>query len=75
MPTVYQTGSFKITLYFRDHAPPHFHVVGRGFEALVAIETLTVMEGGAPKPALRAALNWAKKNKVLLLAKWEEMHP
>lgn len=35
--------STEIAMYFADHNPPHFHVLGRDGAAQVAIETLEVI--------------------------------
>ena len=32
-----------ITMYFRDHPPPHFHAHYAEHEAVIAIETLSVV--------------------------------
>lgn len=54
MPTLRRFATCKIALYADDHAPPHFHIEGRGFRALVEIETLEVRAGDARKAAVRA---------------------
>lgn len=44
MPTLYRQGNWKITMYFRDHPPPHFHVVTSSREeAQVAIRDLELI--------------------------------
>ncbi len=76
MPTVHRHGKWRITMYFRDHDPPHFHVRIRGHrEARVRISDLTVMAGAVPARTLRSALSWANANKFILNAKWRELHP
>jgi Domain of unknown function (DUF4160) len=35
----------KIAIYADDHMPPHFHIEGRGFRAVVEIETMAVRAG------------------------------
>ncbi len=58
-------------MYFADHNPPHFHVLGREGAAQVRIDTLEVMAMSG-KVDLREALDWAAANQLLLTAKWEE---
>jgi Domain of unknown function (DUF4160)/Helix-turn-helix domain len=41
--------NYKIAIYADDHLPPHFHIEGRSFRALVEIETMTVRAGDARK--------------------------
>jgi hypothetical protein len=50
MPTIKNFGGFRITMYFEDHNPPHFHIVSPTQEAVVEIATFTVIAG-----AMRAA--------------------
>ncbi len=76
MPTLYRRGNWKITMYFRDHEPPHFHIVTRDHrEAQVRISDLTVITGAVQSKTLRSALTWANGNKFVLRAKWRELHP
>jgi len=48
--------------------PPHFHIEGRGFRAVVEIETMMVRAGNVRKAS--KALKWAHENVVLLRAEW-----
>jgi hypothetical protein len=76
MPTLYRTGNWKITMYYADHGPPHFHIMTRDRrEAQVRLADLTVMAGEVPATILKAAGAWAASNQALLLAKWWELHP
>ena len=59
-------------MYFADHPPPHFHVLGRDGAAQIAIETLEVIAIGG-RIDLREALAWAGANTALLRAKWTEL--
>lgn len=63
-------------MYAMDHLPPHFHVRTRdGREALVNIETLAVLSGSIGGRELVEALEWARRNKATLTAKWQELNP
>ena len=37
-----------IAMYYRDHAPPHFHAVYGEYEATIVIATLSVLSGDLP---------------------------
>jgi hypothetical protein len=39
MPTISRFYGIVIRMYFSDHAPPHFHAVYSGEEAVIAIES------------------------------------
>lgn len=58
-------------MFFADHNPPHFHVLGRDGAAQVRIDTLEVIAMSG-KVDLREALVWAADNRTLLEAKWQE---
>lgn len=68
MPTIRRFANCKIAIYADDHLPPHFHIEGRGFRAVVEIETLAVRAGDARKAA--DAMEWAASNKSLLWSEW-----
>ena len=43
-------------MFWREHAPPHFHALYAEHEALIDIRTLENIKGSLPKRAL--ALGW-----------------
>jgi len=49
--------------------PPHFHVVGVEFDALVEIETMLVIRGNVVKA--QDAMDWAHENRDIIRAEWE----
>lgn len=69
MPTIKDFGGCKIHMYFEDHNPPHFHVVGPDFAAKIALSDLSVLSGSLPRKA-RKALEWAEENRDLLEEFW-----
>ena len=42
LPTIRRFANCKISIYADDHMPAHFHIEGRGFRAIVEIETMAV---------------------------------
>ncbi|HYD72265.1 MAG TPA: DUF4160 domain-containing protein [Candidatus Binatia bacterium] len=62
----------EIAMYFADHNPPHFHVLGRDGAAQVSIEELEVIAISG-RVDLSEALEWAAENKALLREKWNEL--
>lgn len=58
-------------MFFADHPPPHFHVLGREGAAQVRIDTLEVIAMSG-RLDLRKALAWAAENRAFLEAKWIE---
>ena len=74
MPTLQKFISSKIEMRFRDHLPPHVHVVTADRrEALIVIESLAVT-GNIPRRELGEALAWIRENRTLLLETWERYH-
>ncbi len=71
MPRLVRFSSTEIAMFFADHPPPHFHVLGREGAAQVTIESLEVIAMSG-RIDLREALEWATENKALLEAKWME---
>ena len=59
-------------MYFADHNPPHFHVLGRDGAAQVRIDTLEVIATSG-RIDLREALDWAANNKTMLETRWHEL--
>ena len=59
-------------MYFSDHPPPHFHVLGRGGQAQIAIEDYRVM-ARTGRIDLTDALAWAASHREELVARWNEL--
>jgi len=58
-----------IYMYYRDHAPPHFHAEYAEFEITVEIET-GVITGKFPRRALNLVMEWYSLHKAELAADW-----
>jgi len=72
MPTVQRFARCKIAIYADDHLPPHFHIEGRGFRAIVEIESAKVRAGNVAKA--RDAMEWARQNRARLRAAWAALN-
>jgi hypothetical protein len=57
-------------MYFRDHAPPHFHARYAGEEAVIAIADGTVLRGELPDRALRLVREWLEAHRRELDENW-----
>lgn len=71
MPSVMRFDQFTIYIYADDHAPPHFHVVGHGFNATIRLSDLSLDRGRLPPGILAEAIRWAAANLDDLKAAWE----
>jgi len=72
MPTIHRFANCKIAIYADDHFPPHFHIEGRDFRAIVEIETLSVRAGDVRRAA--EAMAWAELNLDVLRAEWARLN-
>lgn len=59
-----------ITMYYRDHEPPHFHAVYGEHQAQIVIATLEPLFGELPSRALRLVREWAELHRAELEANW-----
>lgn len=59
-----------ISMYWRDHQPPHFHANYAGEEAQVRIDDGTFMAGSLPRTAARLVGEWAGLHRDELIANW-----
>jgi hypothetical protein len=57
-------------MYFRDHAPPHFHAYYGGQTALIEIDSGNVVRGSLPDRALRLVREWASQHLQELHTNW-----
>ena len=72
MPTISSFYGILIAMYWREHAPPHFHAEYGEHEALIDIRDLCVLEGRLPRRALQLVLDWAELHQAELLANWQQ---
>jgi hypothetical protein len=70
MPEVARFYGITIKIFFGDHPPPHFHAIYGEFNALVSIETLTILEGDLPNRAEKLIIEWATLYQDELLSIW-----
>ena len=61
MPRLSQFYGIAIYMYYRDHAPPHFHAIYGEHEATFRIATGTVLAGRLPRRARRwSRIGWRR---------------
>ncbi len=70
MPEISRFLGIIIYMYYKGHAPAHFHAVYNEYTITVEINT-RVVSGRFPKNALRAVLEWLDINKNNLLQNWD----
>lgn len=71
MPTISIFYGIIIQMFWRDHAPPHFHAAYGEFEVLIDIQTLKIIEGTMPRRALALILEWSMQHRDELMEDWK----
>jgi hypothetical protein len=69
MPELSRFLGIVIYMYYREHAPPHFHAEYGEFEITVDVET-GVVTGKFPRRALNLVLEWYTLHKAELSENW-----
>ncbi len=70
MPEISRFFGIIIAMYYNDHAPPHFHVRYGSERAIVAIESLALLEGKLSPRALGLVMEWASIHQDELEEDW-----
>ncbi len=70
MPRLSYFYGIAVYMYFRDHAPPHFHAIYADWEAVMGIRSRRVLQGGLPTRALALVREWARIHEAELLDAW-----
>lgn len=71
MPTISTFYGLIIQMYFREHAPPHFHVKYDDYAAVVDIRNVQITDGKLPRRATNLVLDWAELHQAELLKDWD----
>lgn len=61
-------------MYFRDHNPPHFHAEYGEYEASIAINDFSILDGDLPNRVFSYVIEWAVSHKAELMKDWDDMH-
>jgi hypothetical protein len=72
---LYQIGKLIIRVYANDHLPPHFHAITPDLEALIEIETLSIIRGHLSPQARKIVMSWAARNRDAVVAEWNRTNP
>lgn len=71
MPRLSEFYGIVVYMYFRDHAPPHFHGIYAGEEAQILISDGTILAGSLLRTAANLVAEWARLHHDELAANWE----
>lgn len=70
MPTISEFFGIVIRMYYRDHAPAHFHAYYGEYEAIVRIQPPEISAGHLPQHQRSLVLQWARQHQDELLEDW-----
>lgn len=70
MPIISRFFGIIIYMYWRDHAPPHFHAKYGDQQITVEIET-GIIKGNMSKRAKKMVQEWRESHKEELLTDWK----
>ena len=70
MPQISRFFGIIISMFYKDHNPPHFHAEYGDDEVLIKIEDLNY-RGHLPGRALGLVIEWASEHQQELMVNWE----
>ncbi len=70
MPEISRFFGVIVTMNFREHNPPHFHVSYGGYEASISIQDLRTLDGSLPNRIKGLVLEWADAHRDELMTNW-----
>lgn len=71
MPEISLFYGIRVTMYYEDHNPPHFHVEYAGNKAIIDILNASVLRGALPNKQLKLVLAWCVLHQDELMQNWE----
>ena len=71
MPEISLFQGIRITMFYSDHNPPHFHAAYGEYKCLVDIQSGCVMLGSLPARQLKLVLAWNELRRDELMKNWE----
>lgn len=71
MPEISRFLGIIITMYYKDHSFPHFHVRYGEHRGVFSISELKLIEGQLPRRITSLVLEWAFEHREDLLEDWE----
>jgi len=71
MPRISTFYGIAIYMYYKDHAPPHFHAIYGDSEATIDIQLIEIHDGSLPRRAKKLVLEWAAEHNEDLMQNWQ----
>lgn len=71
MPEIARFLGIIIMIFYKDHAPPHFHAKYSDKAGTFSISDLKMLEGNLPPKVVSLVIEWAEMHKNELMTDWE----
>ena len=73
MPEICRFYGIRITIYFDEHPPSHFHAEYGEYEAVFSVETGDIINGHLPATARKLVKKWFKLQKDAIKEVWNHI--
>ena len=74
MPEISRFFGIIIRMFYKDHAPPHFHVEYGEHKAVIGIKDQNLLEGSLPDKQFKLIQAWALIHEEELLQNFSELN-
>ncbi len=71
MPEISRFFGIIISVYYKDHSPPHFHVKYGEYRGVIGLNHLDLIEGKLPARVIGLVLEWTFQHRDELREDWE----
>jgi hypothetical protein len=71
MPRIAEFFGIVVSMFYKDHAPPHFHAAYNEYEATITIDPIRILEGSLPRRVQSMVFEWAALNQAELREEWD----
>jgi hypothetical protein len=71
MPQISRFFGIIIRMYYNDHNPPHFHAEYGEFEAMIGIDTASILSGALPPRIMGFVAEWTLQHQKELMDNWK----
>jgi len=71
MPRISEFFGIVISMFYKDHAPPHFHAAFGQYEATIGIDPIRLNQGQLPRRVQSLVFEWAAMYQAELRENWE----
>ena len=71
MPKISEFFGILISMFFKEHSPPHFHAEYAGKEAMFSIDPIGLIKGQLPPRVRSMVIEWAAIHQNELREDWE----